>query len=200
MVGGSEDGLQIAGVITKIQKIITRKNQTMLFVKIEDDTGNVEVLIFPSLLKETQNLWEEGKVVYIYGNLSQKDQENKILANSAIELRLGSMHNTVNRIKQANDYGQTSSGRQNISDNGIYDLLIVFPGGGNGVSLERLKEKLGKYPGSNKVYFEIKQSGRSTRLETDYRVSTSKMLVTELRTAFSDLLEFKLLNKRPRAR
>lgn len=188
-----EEQLQLAGVITKVQKIITRKNQSMLFVKLEDDTGNIETLVFPSLLKENQGIWDEGKVVFVCGSLSRKDQEHKILANSAFELKLGSIHNTINRIKQANDLGGRPSGRGSDPSSGIYDLVITFSQGSNGVPLERLKEKLAKYPGNNRVYLEILEGEKVTRVETDYRVSTNNFLITELKNSFRGLLKTRLV-------
>ncbi len=76
----------VGGVITKIKKIMTRSSEPMLFVKIEDLTGNIEVLVFPSLLKENNLIWQEGKVLLCQGKLSDKDQELKLLCNKTIEL------------------------------------------------------------------------------------------------------------------
>ena len=76
----------LGGVITKIKKIITRSNEPMLFVKVEDLTGNMEILVFPSLLKENGLIWQEGKVVLCQGKLSDKDQELKLLCNKVMEL------------------------------------------------------------------------------------------------------------------
>jgi len=189
-----DEQLQISGVITKVQKIITRKNQSMLFVKIEDDTGNVEVLVFPSLLKETSSVWEEGNAVFLQGKLSYKDQETKVLANTAFSLKLGSIQNTINKIKQANHLGDGSNTPRRSSQGGVYDLVIRFPESGNGVALDKLKEKLAKYPGQNKVYFEVSQNGQVTRVETEYKVNTNNILVTELKNAFPNSLDVKLIS------
>ena len=42
----------------------------MLFVKIEDGTDNVELLVFETL-KTTQEIWQEGKAV-LQGRISDK--------------------------------------------------------------------------------------------------------------------------------
>jgi DNA polymerase-3 subunit alpha len=75
--------VRAAGVITRIKKIITKSQQPMLFVQLEDMVGKVEVLVFPSLLSKTGTLWEEGAKVLIEGKISDKDGEIKILIDRA---------------------------------------------------------------------------------------------------------------------
>ncbi|MCX6797679.1 MAG: DNA polymerase III subunit alpha, partial [Candidatus Falkowbacteria bacterium] len=81
-----EEAVICAGVIATIKKIITRKNESMLFVKIEDAASNIELLVFPSLLKETPALWQEGKIIICQGKISEKDQDLKLLVNRAAVL------------------------------------------------------------------------------------------------------------------
>lgn len=80
--GITDEGVVICGIITKIQKVFTRKQQNMVFATVEDTTSSVEVLVFPKILDETQELWVEGNVVIIEGTRSAKDGIPKILANS----------------------------------------------------------------------------------------------------------------------
>jgi len=82
----TDSQVNLGGVITKIKKIITRSAEPMLFVKLEDLTGSIEVLVFPSLLKENTLIWQEGKIILCQGKLSDKDQEIKLLGNKVMEL------------------------------------------------------------------------------------------------------------------
>ena len=75
-----------AGVITGIQRINTKAGDPMLFVKIEDTSNSLEILVFPTLLKTTSHIWTEGKAVAVSGKVSTKDNEIKILANDAKEI------------------------------------------------------------------------------------------------------------------
>lgn len=77
---------RIAGVIAKIQKIITKNGQSMIFVKIEDLADGMEVLVFSDILNKNPNLWKENNVVIIEGKLSWRDDEPKLIAQSAVEL------------------------------------------------------------------------------------------------------------------
>lgn len=71
---------RIAGVITRLNKIITKSGQPMVFALIEDLTGKVEVLVFPKLLETTSDLWQDSGRVIVEGKLSDKDGETKVLA------------------------------------------------------------------------------------------------------------------------
>lgn len=84
----SKDGeiIRLGGVVTKIKKVITNSQETMIFVKIEDLTGQIEVLVFPKILKETPNIWQENKVILIEGRVSEKDGTPKIITLRAKEL------------------------------------------------------------------------------------------------------------------
>jgi DNA polymerase-3 subunit alpha len=73
--------IKICGIITQLKKILTKKNEPMLFVKIEDMSDSMEAIVFPKLYKETLNLWKEGTIVALDGNISLKDAEIKMICN-----------------------------------------------------------------------------------------------------------------------
>lgn len=75
-----------AGLVTRAQKIITKTGKSMLFAKIEDFTGNIEVIVFPETYAKTMAAWRETAVVGVLGKLSFRDGEPKIICNNAREL------------------------------------------------------------------------------------------------------------------
>lgn len=79
--------VKIAGVILNIQKIITKQGDPMLFLEIEDLTGKIEILIFPSILKENPLLFQENKIIEVRGRVSDKDGELKIIAEEVKEIK-----------------------------------------------------------------------------------------------------------------
>ncbi|MFN3301805.1 MAG: DNA polymerase III subunit alpha [Patescibacteria group bacterium] len=79
--------VKIAGVITKIKKVITNSQEPMLFVKIEDLSGQTEILVFPAILKEFPFLWQENKIILVEGRISEKEGEPKIIALRAKEIK-----------------------------------------------------------------------------------------------------------------
>ncbi len=71
--------VKICGVVSTIKKIFTRKNEAMCFVKVEDMGDSMEVIVFPSTLKETASAWIADTIVAVEGRISLKDNEPKIL-------------------------------------------------------------------------------------------------------------------------
>lgn len=76
----------IGGIVTKVQKILTKKGEQMAFIEVEDTTGMVEVLIFPSVLQKHFALIAESRILLITGRVSDKDGVPKFLADDVKEL------------------------------------------------------------------------------------------------------------------
>lgn len=80
--------IRVGGIITKVQKIFTRNGQSMLFVTQEDLTGKIEILVFPKVLGNSPEIWEEGSIIFAEGKLSDKDGVFKLLGEGAKKVDL----------------------------------------------------------------------------------------------------------------
>ncbi len=89
-----------AGIISSIKKIITRKGESMIFVKLEDSLSSVELLIFPRLYKETIEVWEEGRAIILAGKISEKDQDLKVLVDKVAILDLNNPARSIDDFKK----------------------------------------------------------------------------------------------------
>ncbi|BFD24969.1 MAG: DNA polymerase III subunit alpha [Candidatus Parcubacteria bacterium] len=96
-----ERSVVTAGVINTIKKIITKNNESMLFVKIEDAVASVELLIFPRLLKETETLWVSGRPIICEATVSEKDQDIKLLVNTVAALDPDNLDASIDNFKRA---------------------------------------------------------------------------------------------------
>lgn len=107
----------VGGVIQKVQKILTKAQQTMYFVMIEDTKGKIEVLVFPKVLERVLSVWEEGKLVLVEGRLSDKDGAYKLIADDAKELNQQEVE-TFMRIEQTKKiYGENNNDNKNDENN-----------------------------------------------------------------------------------
>ncbi len=68
----------IGGAVVEAREIVTKKGQKMAFVKVEDRTGEIEVILFPGAYQQTIGLWERDRVVLIRGKINAKDREGNI--------------------------------------------------------------------------------------------------------------------------
>ncbi len=76
----------VGGMIASIKKIITKKGQPMLFMKVEDLSGKVEVVIFPNLLERNPRALQENKIVFVAGRVDDRNGEIKIVADDVQEI------------------------------------------------------------------------------------------------------------------
>lgn len=103
--------LRLGGIITTVKKITTKSGSPMAFVTIEDTSGKAEVLVFPKLLENTGNLWVADKIVMLNGKISTKDNEVKIIADSAEELDLeNKKYGSVPKVKRVSGAKSPESG------------------------------------------------------------------------------------------
>ncbi|MFH0853735.1 MAG: DNA polymerase III subunit alpha, partial [bacterium] len=135
----------IAGIVTQIQKILTRHGDAMLFVKLEDLTGSIEVLVFPKLYKKTSDLWQEERRVIIKGKVSDKDGLLKLLSDDARILNPEELlqNNNTSEIKRGNI-------NNDDSDDALY-CIITLPGTATPEGMEQIKSVLSSFPGKTRV-------------------------------------------------
>ncbi len=86
------ESVQIGGIVNGIREITTKRGQRMAFVKIEDLSGDIEIILFPAAYSQFSHLWTIDKVVLIKGKINAKDRDGnvgdelKILVDSASEV------------------------------------------------------------------------------------------------------------------
>ncbi len=135
--------VKVGGIITQIQKVITRNNKPMLFVRVEDTTATIEILVFPTLLKKDSAIWQEDKVVIIQGKLSDKDGVIKLLADKIIAFD----EKNIEEIKKKLNHQEISLNKN------IY--FNIKKENFNKSILDRLKEVVLSSPGQIKVHLVV---------------------------------------------
>ncbi len=79
--------VKIAGVVGQTKEITTKKNrEKMAFVTLEDQTGSVEVLVFPSVYKEAEFEIFQDSLILVEGILDKSNEMLKVKASSIISL------------------------------------------------------------------------------------------------------------------
>ncbi|MDH7486991.1 MAG: DNA polymerase III subunit alpha [Anaerolineae bacterium] len=72
----------VAGMVTRVNPIITRTNKAMAFAQLEDLEGTIEVVIFPDTWQRTKELWELGRILIVTGKITERDQELSLVCDS----------------------------------------------------------------------------------------------------------------------
>ncbi len=166
----------VAGIITQIKKILTRNHDPMLFVKIEDNTGSVEVLVFPKVLEQYPEVWQEDRVVAIAGRLSEKDDEKKLLVDDVTVMNTDNAEEVIagfSKKRNRNNYD-----RNNMPYN--ENLFINVPSRAKRDIYDKLKVILQKNPGKINVFLVVPARTGQRVIKTSLAVNHSPDLVKEI--------------------
>ncbi|MFA5310315.1 MAG: DNA polymerase III subunit alpha, partial [Candidatus Paceibacterota bacterium] len=80
------ESVTVGGIISSIKKILTKKGDPMMFIKLQDLTDTIEVVVFPSMIEKNPYAFEANKIVSITGKTDMKDGMPKIIANEVEEI------------------------------------------------------------------------------------------------------------------
>ena len=83
------DGIPVktSGLVEHVREIMTKSGERMAFVRLADFSDNLEVVIFPRLLKEYQELFQTQQCIAVKGRLSYRNGEPSIVAEKAKRLK-----------------------------------------------------------------------------------------------------------------
>ena len=67
--------VRFGGLLSNFKKIVTKKNQTMIFAQFEDFTSACEVVVFPKVYEKFQELLTEEALLLVEGKLESRERE-----------------------------------------------------------------------------------------------------------------------------
>lgn len=138
---GSEEQLgnvKVAAVVTSVRKITTKKGTEMAFLKLDDGTGTIEVVVFPRIYSESKDLLVDGKPLLISGKVDVRDETPGIIVDSIETPKMGERP-------------------------GKDTVRINIPGGADINNLQRLKTLLTENLGDKEAYL-IFEGGKEVKL------------------------------------
>ncbi|MGE5328745.1 MAG: DNA polymerase III subunit alpha [Deltaproteobacteria bacterium] len=117
-----QDGqmITIGGIITDKKTKITRNNNLMAFIRVEDVFGGIEVLVFPTVLEKYAKFIENENIITIRGRLSLKEEEEPKIICEEI--------NPLVKTKSKKLYLKACKGLNSKSLDTVYALLKYFNG------------------------------------------------------------------------
>jgi DNA polymerase-3 subunit alpha len=73
----------VAGMLTAVRRITTRKGDAMLFASLEDLHGSIELTVFPRVYEATADLWQPDNLLLVRGRVEQRDERVQLVCESA---------------------------------------------------------------------------------------------------------------------
>ena len=186
------DRVIIAGMVSGVRTMITRKSQEMARMSVEDFDGMIDVIVFPKVFERSRNLITNDQIVGISGKISFKDESDaEILAEDIVPIeRISdlSRRSSESRNGYGNGYYDGSSEnsgreRQSVAPQNPVKLRIseevVTSHGDNKGVLMHITDMISLYPGERDVLVYLPE-GRMVRVNADRRVTFTDELKDKL--------------------
>jgi len=154
---GPQDGMvTIGGLITGIQRKVSRQGASWAVVNVEDLEGAIEVLFFSNTYNQYALSLTEDRVVVVRGRFSRTDEQVRF---TALEMKM-----------------------PDISAAPMGPLLISLPAAQvTPPIVDRIKEILRSHPGKREVHLQVIDQQKSTTLKIDALVTSSPSLSADLK-------------------
>jgi len=161
----TEQVITMGGIIAKLKRTLTRKNDPMAFFTLEDSSGSVEVLVFPKLMPKAVELLELERVVQVTGRLTDKDGEFKLIADDIKELPNDETYFVALSELEKNK-----------------QVVIYMHTGADAGVLNDIKKVIEANPGNAQVYLQVGGVGQNgKRIKTKSQVRLSDELLSGLK-------------------
>lgn len=199
MVGKS---LKIGGLLSKMKKVFTKSGSYMVYGEMEDPSGRIEIVIFPKVYNQFQQMLKEGELYIMEGRLDHRRDTYQFSCNSVRPVSLDSM---IANAKAENLYNEKEKivRKQKIAEDQTSDPLeheAEGPvGGGSPVpapvenwqqeayiieisdqfdkgKMEKLKSILLKYPGTRGVEIHIRSGNNVKRIKVPFEIELTEEL------------------------
>lgn len=152
------DTVRLAVVVREVRVIITRNGSEMAFVKVEDGTGFIDLVVFPKIYKSTKDYWVDQKAILVSGKIDSRNDEPTLLVESL----------------ESKDSAQSKEDK----------LYIEVDQNVKSGNLKKLKDLLLNNPGNQKVTLVFEKSKK--RYALPFKISWSETLAKQISDVLED--------------
>lgn len=149
--------IHVAVLVEHVRAIRTKKGEHMAFLKVSDDTGSAEIVVFPNVYRKVRKCLTDEALLYIDGKQEhQEDGTVKIIANQLTNLEtLQEQATTVVLLK--------------IGPQLQNDQMI------------QLQQVLKKHPGDKRVQLYYETEKRIRQLSKQYSISGDEVCLQDIK-------------------
>ncbi len=155
----------MGGIISRLKRTMTKKNDPMAFFTLQDLTGSVEVLVFPKAMEAALPYLAADKIVQVSGRLSDKDEEFKLIAEEIKELPNDELYTMALSEMEKNK-----------------SVILHMQSLANMSALNTIKDILHSFPGNAQVYLSVGSGPAAKTIKTQSSVRVNNELLKSLRS------------------
>ena len=173
-----ERSVRVVGMISSVKSILTKKNDPMLFVTLEDITSSVEIVVFPSVFQKSKDIWEEDRIVIVDGRISTDRDERKILA-SDVRILTERILDRVNKESEALPDKSQAEDNSKAEFAPVVTISLPVQFYINKINLKELKQAILRHKGEHRVQFVLEGPARKI-IKTNIKVDLNPELLEKV--------------------
>ncbi|HEY5600995.1 MAG TPA: DNA polymerase III subunit alpha [Patescibacteria group bacterium] len=121
--------ITIGGIITQVRRTFTKtSNSQMAFIRVEDDTSGIEIVVFPRLFETIKEEIEMDNVVIITGKLDLRDDSTFLLAQTITRFEPNQVKRFESPESNFNFEVKLPQTADRVLIAEIYQILKQYPG------------------------------------------------------------------------
>lgn len=148
----------VGGLISNITAKLTKNNQNMAFVTLEDLYGTVEIIVFPTIYQNVKSYLIEDNGLYVKGRASVSEESGKLIAEYIVPIDQIPKEVWI----QTENIGEFTDKQQDL-----YKIIR-------------------KYPGKDEIVIFSKKEKAIKRLPTYENISAKNDVFSELKSLFGE--------------
>ncbi|OGM01201.1 DNA polymerase III subunit alpha [Candidatus Uhrbacteria bacterium RIFOXYC2_FULL_47_19] len=178
-----QNGLfRVAGNLSDVREILTKKKQEpMAFAKLDDGSGEVEVVVFPRTYGESKACWVKDQPVLVEGKYDERDGDPKVICEKATMLSPENASDVRDMLTMGGRKASVVDATMTMTAEQV--LVQVPPTMAPSIAQE-LKRIFEKHPGGRRVVLIVEDGGSEKRIETSFRVAVSSDLIVSVERLF----------------
>ena len=182
--------VQLLCIVSKFRTQITKSNQMMAFLTVEDRTGSMELIVFPKVLAEFGSVLYEGSVISIGGTVSSReDEDSKVLVNTVKkvektpadeEIVNNSPHLPTHNVARREEVAVNKTYEQQVNFNTVESLYLKVDTK-DGVLFNKARKLIEIFEGGTPVFFYLENDKKVLKAPAYLWVSLNNVLISELK-------------------
>ncbi|KKW23219.1 MAG: polymerase III, alpha subunit protein [Parcubacteria group bacterium GW2011_GWA2_51_12] len=183
----------VGGIITRVQRILTKKNEQMCFADIEGTEGKIELVVFPNSYNQYRPLLENDQLVFVFGKISEKDGEPKLLVEKMQSLRDPLPSDWATVTPRRNNFAPRETVplpvEKKAPETTTKLLRIKIPKDASPTVFSKLKVVFDEHRGETPVSLVIPdREGKEREVKTNFTVNGSEEFKAQLRELLRESL------------
>ncbi|WP_188206410.1 DNA polymerase III subunit alpha [Alkalibacillus aidingensis] len=154
-------GGTIAASISRLKPIRTKRGEQMAFATLQDETGEVDAVIFPKVFREVGRWLSEDQMVQIEGRLDEREGKWQVIINQIKEIEL-----------------------DELPKNSEHQIFIRLESSDEKAQLQKLKEIHHQFPGTTPIAVYSLNYRKLYQLSPKFDLDLNEKVITILKSEF----------------